>query len=88
MRPRSLAKLIVLGVVLATTESSGGPDRNVVPSAFFVSKSANANQVHYSVDVDETCAPRGPTPVRPYWRMLEKSPNASEPLLTSQLSLR
>jgi hypothetical protein len=45
-----------------------------------ISKSNNKNQVHYAVRVDDACAPIGPAPVHPYWRMLERSPDATEGL--------
>jgi hypothetical protein len=51
-----------------------------VSSALAIAKSTNRNQVHYAVQVDDACAPAGSAPVRPYWRMLEKSPDATEPL--------
>jgi hypothetical protein len=49
-------------------------------SALVIVKSSNRNQVNYAVQVDEACAPAGLAPVRPYWRMLERGPNAIEPL--------
>jgi hypothetical protein len=52
-----------------------------VETLFVVSKSENKNQVHYALNVDEACAPLGPTPIRPYWRMFEKGPAVKEPLL-------
>lgn len=51
-----------------------------ISSALAIAKSSNKNQVHYAVEVDGACAPMGAAPVRPYWRMLEKSPDATEPL--------
>jgi hypothetical protein len=51
-----------------------------ISSALAIAKSSNKNQVHYSVQVDDACAPIGAAPVHPYWRMLEKSPDATEPL--------
>lgn len=48
----------------------------------FVAKSENRNQVHYGVRLDETCAPTGRSPVFAYWRMLERGPLATEPLLS------
>ena len=51
-----------------------------ISSALAIAKSSNKNQVHYAVQVDDACSPAGASPVRPYWRMLEKSPDATEPL--------
>jgi hypothetical protein len=51
-----------------------------IASALSIGKSSNKNQVHYAVDVDEGCTPVGAAPVHPYWRMLEKSPDATEGL--------
>ena len=51
-----------------------------IASALSIAKSSNKNQVHYAVQVDDACAPSGAAPVHPYWRMLEKSPDATEPL--------
>jgi hypothetical protein len=56
----------------------------VIPSAFFVAKSENRNQVHYGVRVDASCAPVGTQPVFVYWRMLERDPRATEPLLSRE----
>lgn len=50
-------------------------------STFFIARSENRNQVHYGVRVDEECRPVGPSPVYVYWRMLEKGPTETEPLL-------
>ncbi|MGH7293461.1 MAG: DUF4833 domain-containing protein, partial [Polyangiaceae bacterium] len=48
--------------------------------AIVIAKSSNKNQVNYAVTVDDACAPVGPSPVHPYWRMLERGPTATEPL--------
>jgi hypothetical protein len=48
---------------------------------FFISKSENRNQVAYAVRLDAECRPMGDVPVHAYWRMLERSPTAVEPLL-------
>ena len=75
-------KLSILGgavtILLASTTSAMTPRE--IPSAFLVAKSSNRNQVHYAVRVDAACAPDGSTPVHPYWRMLEQSADATEPL--------
>jgi hypothetical protein len=52
-----------------------------VPSVFFVAKSENKNQVHYGIRLDRACAPVGDRPVYAYWRMFERGPEVTEPLL-------
>jgi hypothetical protein len=52
-----------------------------VPSVFYIGKSENKNQVHYALQLDERCAPRGAAPVFGYWRNLEKGPSDLSPLL-------
>jgi len=52
-----------------------------IPSVFIVSKSENKNQVHYAMTVSSECMPAAQNPVHAYWRMFEKGPNATEPLL-------
>jgi hypothetical protein len=51
------------------------------PSVFFVAKSENRNQVHYGIHLDEACVPAGRDPLFAYWRMLERGPLVTEPLL-------
>ena len=55
-----------------------------IPSAFMISKTENKNQVHFAVHVDGACKPVAPAPVEAYWRMLERGPNATEPLLQNE----
>lgn len=76
---RRVACALALGFVTPRAIAADG--EREIASAFFVSKTQNRNQVHYAVKVDSRCRPVAPIPVRPYWRMLEKSPNATEPLL-------
>jgi len=74
--------LLVIGALVATPAAGAaeaGPSE--LPSAFFISKSDNHNQVHYAVAVDANCLPAGVAPVRPYWRMLEQGPGLTAPLL-------
>lgn len=75
---RTLA--VALGVVAAGVGSASEAQAATIPSAFFISKSENKNQVHYSIDVDESCKPAGAAPVRAYWRDLEKGPNVTSAL--------
>lgn len=75
---------IVAAAALVSTPSAGDATHDVA-SAFYVSKSENRNQVHYAVRLDDTCAPVGPSPVLPYWRMLERDAHATEPLLQREV---
>jgi hypothetical protein len=63
----------------------GEPSPRGVPSVFFIAKSENKNQVHYGVHVDAQCVPAGAAPVFAYWRMLERGPQATEPLLDREV---
>jgi hypothetical protein len=56
-------------------------DGHRIRSVFFVAKSENKNQVHYGIRVDDTCTPAGSASAFAYWRMLERGPFATEPLL-------
>jgi len=76
----ALATLAVTTLGMVTTAGAAAPEREV-PSVFSIAKSSNKNQVHYAIELDDACAPIGANPVRPYWRMLERSPDATEPLL-------
>lgn len=72
----------ILGLLAATAVALPARAAHVeIPSAFFISKSENKNQVHYAVLVDESCRPVGNAPVRPYWRELERGPSVTSPLL-------
>jgi hypothetical protein len=57
-----------------------------VPSVFYIAKSENKNQVHYGLHLDASCVPVGNAPMHPYWRMLERGPQATEPLLAHEVS--
>jgi hypothetical protein len=52
---------------------------------FSISKSENKNQVEYAIRLNEHCAPIGDAPVLAYWRMLEKGPAYTEPLLAREV---
>jgi hypothetical protein len=69
-----------LAAVVFSAPQSHATVSSEISSALAIAKSSNKNQVHYSVQVDDACAPTGAAPVHPYWRMLEKSPDATEPL--------
>jgi hypothetical protein len=75
---------VVAGVGLVSTRAAGDATHDV-PSAFYVSKSENRNQVHYAVRLDDQCAPATAAPVHPYWRMLERDAHATEPLLSREV---
>ncbi|HEY2370432.1 MAG TPA: DUF4833 domain-containing protein [Polyangiaceae bacterium] len=85
---KDAAKALLVGAMftcMLVTTSSASSDKTI-PSALFVSKSENKNQVHYGVRVDERCAFTSPNPVFPYWKMLERGPDATEPLLSREES--
>lgn len=79
-----VAVLVTAAVVLVPARVIADAAHDV-PSVFFVSKSENRNQVHYAVRLDDRCAPIGPAPVLPYWRMLERDAHATEPLLVREV---
>src|SRR5579863_5839942 len=66
----------------ARADTSSGP--HVLP-LFSISKSENRNQVQYAVRVDDRCQPLAQSPVFAYWRMLEKGPTVTEPLLAHEI---
>ncbi len=73
--------VVAVATFLGATSLAAAASAAEIPSAFEIAKSSNKNQVHYAVEVNDVCAPIGSAPVRPYWRMLERGPNATEPLL-------
>jgi hypothetical protein len=75
---------LLLGLALLAAPAHADDARQEIPSAFFIAKSENKNQVHFAVAVDSKCAPLGDAPVRPYWLMLEKGPAVTEPLLARE----
>ena len=84
MKSVVLAACVAAVALLFAPEGGASPSQQtVLPSVLLITKSSNRNQVAYAETVDESCAPVGPSPVRPYWRMLEKGPGATEGL-TSQ----
>jgi hypothetical protein len=85
---RSLA--VGLGFLLAASFAGGTASAaglTELPDALTITKSSNRNEVQYSVQVDEACAPSGSAPVRPYWRMLELGPVATAPLTDAELNV-
>ena|SRR5579859_5096822 len=88
-RPPLVSSLLILVsfVVVAPIARPAGPEQGrSVRSVFFVSKSENRNQVHYGVTLDGSCAPAGSAPVFAYWRMRERGPLATEPLLSHEVA--
>ncbi len=82
---RRAARVSVLCVLssVALPRAVAASDEGSVP-IFTISKSENRNQVRYLVRVDERCAPVGPSPIFAFWRMLERGPDATEPLLARE----
>jgi hypothetical protein len=80
---RRLCVVLVVAAVALSGPASARPILEL-PSVLVIAKSSNRNQVHYAVLLDESCAPVGLSPVRAYWRMLERGPLATEPLLDSE----
>ena len=87
--PRN-ARVVALAVALAATASPSlaeplrfGP--HDVASLFTISKSENRNEVHYGIMLDPACVPVGAAPVFAYWRMRERGPLATEPLLSREV---
>jgi hypothetical protein len=79
--------VVALATVLAIAAGGGnahadapGPRDKVIP-LFTIAKSENKNQVQYTVRVDEQCVPAGPAPISAYWRMLERGPSVTAPIL-------
>lgn len=55
-----------------------------IPSVLFVTKSENKNQVHYGVHLTDACTFASAAPVYAYWKMIEKGPNVTEPILSRE----
>ncbi len=89
-RPPLTASLLILAslALVAPVARPAGPDPvdRVVRSVFFVAKSENRNEVHYGVALDSACVPVGASPVFAYWRMRERGPLATEPLLSREVA--
>ena len=86
---KDAAKALLVGVMfvcMLVATSSASSDKTI-PSTLFISKSENKNQVHYGIHVDEQCAFASPSPVFPFWKMLERGPDATEPLLAREESV-
>jgi hypothetical protein len=73
----------LLSIVAAPSLARAEPVTREIP-LFTVTKSENKNQVVYALRVDERCLPAADLPIHPYWRMLEKGPTVTEPLLARE----
>jgi Domain of unknown function (DUF4833) len=58
--------LINLGLIFVPIAPSLAEN---IPSTFFVSSNNNKNQVHYGMNLNQDCLPKGSKPVFAYWRM-------------------
>lgn len=74
------AAVTAIAVSLGLSHESRAARLHELASVMVVGKSSNRNEVHYALTVDESCAPVGTSPVRPYWLMLERGPSVTEPL--------
>jgi hypothetical protein len=84
-RAPTLVLLVALGsYATAASADPPSPSSMVVP-VFSIAKSENKNQVQYGVRIDNNCAPVGPAPVFAYWRMLERGPTQTEPILPREI---
>lgn len=81
---RSIRLLTMMATNVFVSPAAHAGNATEIPSAFSIAKSGNKNEVHYAVRVDETCNPSRSAPVRPYWRMLERSKDAVEPLSSTE----
>jgi hypothetical protein len=84
MKLRSLAAVAGLAVCVSQSHEADASTLHELSSVMVIAKSSNRNQVHYALDVDESCAPVGTSPVHPYWRMLERGPSVTEKLQGSE----
>ncbi|QSQ27260.1 DUF4833 domain-containing protein [Pyxidicoccus parkwayensis] len=76
-----LSNLAVVALMAVVPLASAAEAPVPSPSAFFLSRSENRNQVHYALRLDEACRPVGTRPVQVYWRMLERGESEMEELL-------
>ena len=79
------AALVAVAPITGPVRAEATGEAHDVRSVFFVAKSENRNEVHYGIALDAACAPAGPHPVFAYWRMRERGPLATEPLLSLEV---
>jgi hypothetical protein len=82
--PHHLAALLSLIALLPVADVAFAAEGVEVPSVFFIAKSENKNQVHYGLHLAADCTPATSAPAFGYWRMLERGPTATEPLLSME----
>jgi hypothetical protein len=56
------------------------PARSTEVSLFSIQRGKNANEVHYRLHVDDHCQIVAEKPVKAFWKLLEESPEKTEPL--------
>jgi hypothetical protein len=83
MRPPTLAAALLL--VCSAARADEPPAPVVLQPVFTISKSSNRNLVQYSIRLDAQCSPVGSAPVFAYWKMLEKGPGETAPLLEREV---
>jgi len=84
LRARSFVGPMLAASAMSLVASAASGDRALPREGaplFSISKSENRNQVAFAVRLDAECRPVGSAPVYAFWRMLERSPAAVEPLL-------
>jgi hypothetical protein len=80
MMMRALSTVVFVATLSMSSAWALPNETSEIPTAFAIAKSSNKNQVDYAVSVDGSCNPATQTPVRPYWRMFERSKDTTEPL--------
>jgi hypothetical protein len=71
-------------LIASTSPAADASQPHELPSVMVVSKSSNHNEVHYALSVDGACAPATRAPLRAYWRMRARGPDATEPLTSRE----
>jgi hypothetical protein len=81
--PWLLCSALALAAGGARAQATAASER--AQPLFSIAKSENKNQVQYAVRVDEHCAPVDASPIFAYWKMFEKGPSRTEPLLPQEI---
>jgi hypothetical protein len=84
--PSAACASVAIALLVASVAAVPKPSLaavNEAPTAplFSISKTENRNYVQFAERLDPSCAPAGAAPVYAYWRMVERGPAATEPLL-------
>ena len=82
-----LSAVATVALALGPSGEARAAQLHELPSILVISKSSNRNQVRYAALVDDACTPAGQSPVRPYWLMLERGPDATEALQPREASV-